>query len=93
MLTNDKISNISNIDKDFFMQHTLFLSFMTFSLVKQGMLILDDIIEKRKVKLYRKNFQTLEHMLESWKKNLENDLPLSSTELKSFSSFRIDVLQ
>ena len=75
------------------MQHTLFLSFMTFSLVKQGMLILDDIIEKRKVKLYRKNFQTLEHMLESWKKNLENDLPLSRTELKSFSSFRIDVLQ
>ena len=55
------------------------------------MLLLDDIIEKRKVKLYRKNFQTLENMLESWKKNLENDLPLSSTELKSFSSFRIDV--
>ena len=56
-------------------------------------LLLDDIIEKRKVKLYRKNFQTLENLLESWKKNLENDLPLSSTELKSFSSFRIDVLQ
>ena len=55
------------------------------------MSLLEDIIEKRKVKLYRKNFQTLKNMQESWKKNLENDLPLSSTELKSFSSFRIDV--
>lgn len=60
-------------------------------LVKQGMLLLDDIVEKRKVKLYRKNFHTLKNLLESWKKNLENDLSLSSTELKSFSSFRIDV--
>lgn len=54
-------------------------------------MLLDDIIEKRKVKLYRKNFETLQTLLESWKKNLENGLPLSSSELKCFSSFRIDV--
>ena len=55
------------------------------------MLLIDDIVEKRKVKLYRKNCQTLKNLLESWKMNLENDLSLSSTELKTFSSFRIDV--
>ena len=66
-----------------------FLSIL--SLVKEGMLLLDDIIQKRKVKLYRKNFEKLQQLLESWKKNLENCLPLSTTELKCFSSFRIDV--
>ena len=60
-------------------------------LVKEGMLLLDDIIEKRKVKLYRQNFKTLQKLLETWKTNLENSLPLSSNELKCFSSFRIDV--
>ena len=66
-----------------------FLSIL--SLVKEGMLLLDDIIQKRKVKLYRKNFEKLQQLLESWKKNLESCLPLSTTEFKCFSSFRIDV--
>ena len=61
------------------------------SSVKEGMMLLDDVIEKRKVRLYRKNYQRLQKLLESWKKNLEQNLPLSNMETKCFSAFRVDV--
>ena len=57
----------------------------------RGMIILEEIIEKRKVKLYKKNYQKLQKKLETWKTNLEQNLPLSKMELKCFSSFTIEM--
>ena len=57
----------------------------------RGMTILEEIIEKRKVKLYKKNYQKLRKKLETWQPNLEQNLPLSNMELKCFSSFTIEM--
>ena len=57
----------------------------------RGMIILEEIIEKRKVKLYKKNYQKLQKKLETWKTNLEQNLTLSKMELKCFSSFTIEM--
>ena len=39
----------------------------------RGMIILEEIIEKRNVKLYKKNVEKLQKKLETWKTNLERD--------------------
>ena len=57
----------------------------------RGMTILEEIIEKRKVKLYKKNYQKLQKKLKTWQPNLEQNLPLSNMELKCFSSFTIEM--
>jgi len=60
-------------------------------LVTKAMNLLQDVIEQRKVGLYRKNFKKLLKRLETWRKNLEQSLPLTTMELECFSGFRIDV--
>ena len=60
-------------------------------LVSKGMELLGDIVEQRKVGLYRKNYKKLQKRLETWHKNLEQNLPLTDMELECFSGFRIDV--
>ena len=60
-------------------------------LVVKAMELLGDVIEKRKVGMYRKNYKKLQRRLETWKKNLEQKLPLTDMELECFSGFRIDV--
>ena len=57
----------------------------------RGMMILEEILEKRKVKLYKQNFKELQKKLETWKSNLESNLPLTKMELLCFSSFRIEM--
>ena len=58
----------------------------------RGIRILEEIIEKRKVKLYKKNFEKLQKKLETWKTNLERNLPLSDMEFKCFNTFRIELI-
>ena len=60
--------------------------------VTRGMRILEEIIEKRKVKLYKKNYDNLRKKLKTWKTNLEKKLPLSDMEFNCFSTFRMEVI-
>ena len=59
--------------------------------VTRGMRILEEILEKRKVSLYKKNYQKLQKNLETWKSNIDQNLILSNMEYKCFSSFRIEM--
>ncbi len=59
--------------------------------VNRGMRILEEILEKRKVSLYKKNYQKLQKKLETWKSNIDQNLILSNMEYKCFSSFRIEM--
>ena len=57
----------------------------------RGMILLNEIVEKRNVKLYRKNYQKLQKMIETWKKNFDQNLTLSNVELNCFTTFSIEV--
>ena len=57
----------------------------------RGIRILEEILEKRKVNLYKKNYQKLQKRLETWKTNFEQNLTLSNMEFQCFSSFRIEM--
>ena len=59
--------------------------------VTRGMRILEEILEKRKVSLYKKNYQKLQKKLKTWKSNIDQNLILSNMEYKCFSSFRIEM--
>ena len=57
----------------------------------RGIRILDEILEKRKVNLYKRNYLKLQKRLETWKTNFEQNLTLSNMEFQCFSSFRIEM--
>ena len=57
----------------------------------RGLRILEEILEKRNVNLYKKNYQKLQKRLETWKTNFEQNLTLSNMEFQCFSSFRIEI--
>ena len=59
--------------------------------VTRGMRLLEEILEKRRVSLYKKNYQKLQKKLEAWKSNIDQNLILSNMEYKCFSSFRIEM--
>ena len=59
--------------------------------VTRGMRILEEILVKRKVSLYKKNYQKLQKKLATWKSNIDQNLILSNMEYKCFSTFRIEM--
>ena len=59
-------------------------------LVEKGVALLKDIIDKRKVELYKINFDNLKNMLKTWNKGLQEKLPLTEKEFAFFFNFKID---
>ena len=57
-------------------------------LVKKGMDLWKDLVERRRVVLFQKAYHTLEEKLKRWEKQLNGNMPITFEELEYFDQTR-----
>ena len=57
-------------------------------LVKKGMDLWKDLVERRRVVLFQKAYHKLEEKLNRWEKQLNGNMPITFEELEYFDQIR-----